>query len=395
MPKPTLLILNQMATPLTWEFAEDWARDVGPVALLTGCPHASRAGCGNGINVASAPAYVRGRLFAGTLSWLAYVLRALRWIWRFPSATPVLLFTSPPILPWIGWILHRLRGQPYAVVVHDIYPDVLVRLGRLPEHGIIARAWRQLNQVAYEEAQLVITLGARMAKLLRSTFDPAKTRSGAIAIAPPWADTSAIRPLPKSENWFAIEHQQIGKTTVMYSGNIGFSHDVETLLGAAGEMRKDSRFHFIVIGSGPKWELVPAAVRERELTNVTVLPWQTEEAFPYSIASADIALIPLDSRVAGMSLPSRAYSFMAAGVPLLVSSARGGDLSDLLSTFAIGWEVAPDDPQAIARLLASLSPEELTQRKTESRRAAECIGSRQNSVAMVKLLADAFHLESR
>src|SRR5439155_7111250 len=109
------------------------------------------------------------------------------------------------------------------------------------------------------------------------------TKSGRIAIAPLWVDTVALRPLAKAENWFAVEHQQVGKITVMYSGNIGFSHDVEALLAAAGQMRNDTTFHFIIIGSGPKWQRVVDAVRERSFSNVTVLPWQPEETFPYSV----------------------------------------------------------------------------------------------------------------
>ena len=387
---PTLLVLNQMATPLTWQFAEDWARTVGPVELLTGHRDALRLASVNGVSVVAAPPYVRGSLFAGTLSWLAYAWHAARWIWRFPPDTRVLFYTSPPILPWLGPVLQRLRGQRYAVMVHDIYPDVLVRLGKLRKSSLLVRTWRQLNRRSYERADLVMTLGARMAELLGNTFDATKTKSGRIAIAPLWVDTVALRPVVKSENWFAVEHQQSGKITVMYSGNIGFSHDVESLLAAAGEMRNDARFHFVIIGSGPKWQSVVDAVRKRSLSNVTVLPWQPEEAFPYSVAAADIAVIPLDASVAGMSLPSRAYSFMAAGVPLLISSAPGGDLDDLLSRFELGWKVAAADSAAIVRVLESVSADELAYRKKESRRAAETIGSRQNSASMVKLLADAF-----
>jgi glycosyltransferase involved in cell wall biosynthesis len=377
-----------MAGPLTWQFAEDFAERVGPVALLTGHPDTLKKKSTETVRLSRAAVQSKGGFGARVLSWVVYWMQAAVWVCRSPRQTPLLVFSTPPILPWLALLFRILRGQRYAVMVHDVYPDVLVRLGRFSGANPLVRAWRALNCRAYERAELVMTLGPHMAELLREAFDPAQTAHGRVEVIPPWADTEEIRPLPKAENWFAQQHGQAGKLTVMYSGNMGFSHDVDTMIETAERLREESGIHFMFIGLGPQWHVLTNRLRERALPNATLLPWQPEEVLPYSLATADVAFVSLREELAGTMLPSKAFSFMAAGVPLVVSAGEEGELPELVTRFGVGWKIPQGDAEAMAALLVRLREgDELAPARSASRRAAEQIGSRKNSHAMAALLA--------
>lgn len=351
---PMLLILNQMAGPITWELAEDLGDQLGPVALLTGHPDTLAKGSGAAVQLWAAAPYQRGSFPRRALSWLRYLLQALLWLRRWPASTPLLLFSNPPMLVWLGWLLRLVRGQRYAVMVHDIYPDVLVRLAGFDEGHPLVQAWRWLNRRAYQRAELVLTLSEGMAATLARQFDPGRTAAGRLAIAYPWADASRIRPLAKADNPFAQAHGQVDKLTVMYAGNMGLAHDIETMLAVAERVQDLPDVHFMFIGAGPKWSLVQETIQARGLDNVTLLPWQPENSLPEQLATGEIGLVALEQEAQGLAVPSKALYYLAAGAALLGLSAAGSDLDTITVRDGCGLVVAPGEVDGLEAALRGL-----------------------------------------
>ena len=73
-----------------------------------------------------------------------------------------------------------------------------------------------------------------------------------IVVVPTWVDAEQIKPLPKEQNWFAVQHGQMGKLTVLYSGNLGLSHGLDTVVAAARELGSRPDVHFMIIGQRPE-----------------------------------------------------------------------------------------------------------------------------------------------
>lgn len=382
---PALLILNQMAGPMTWELAEDLGKALGSVALLTGHPDTLAKGSTLAVQLLTAAPYQRDSYARRALSWLRYLWQAFVWLWHWPAATPLLLFSNPPLLLWLGYLMRRLRGQRYTVMVHDIFPDPLVRLDILSECHPVTHIWRRLNRLAYERADVVMTLGECMAANLAKQFDPARTRAGRVEVIYPWADTNVIRPIPKEDNWVALQHGQVGKLTVMYSGNMGVSHDIETMLAAAQRLQDVPEIHFMFIGAGPKWQLVEETIRTQHLANVTLLPWQPEAALSYLLAMADVGLVSLDVGAHGLSVPSKTCYMMAAGVALLGLSKRPSDLRMMIEEHQCGINVKPGDVDGFVQAVLRYRDDEsfLSRCREAARLAAERVFSRQVNVARV------------
>jgi glycosyltransferase involved in cell wall biosynthesis len=336
---------------MTWELAQDLSRHLGPIALLTGHPETLAKGSQGSVTLYSSVPYNRATSLSRGLTWLIYLGHACLWLQRWPGHLPCILFSNPPLLPWLGYVLRRWRHRPYAVMVHDIYPDVLVRLKGLAENSLMTRLWRWLNRVSYEAADGVMTLGDCMAATLAGQFDPARTKAGRLEVVHPWADSAQLRPLPKAENWFARSHAQAGKLTVMYSGNMGMGHDIETMLNASRRLRCARDLHFMFIGAGPKWQIVADYLRQEAPANVTLLPWQPEAVVPFSLATADVALVSLEAGAEGLAFPSKALSAMAAGSALLGLSNTPSDLQILIEQFHCGLNIKPGDVEGLVKAI--------------------------------------------
>jgi colanic acid biosynthesis glycosyl transferase WcaI len=379
-----------MCGRLAWETAEDVARLIGPVAVLTGQADTLARGSTSLVELHAATPHVQRKGNAARLwSWLRYWWRAFFWLFRWSRKTPVLYFTNPPILPWLGWFHRLLRGQRYAVIVYDIYPDFLVKLGTIRRRGLIARLWRWFNRRAFLRAEAVITLGSHMAANLGRQFDATQTPAGKIFAIYPWADTDELRPLPKAENPFASEHGQVDKLTVMYSGNMGIGHDLGSMLSTAERMQSQPDVSFMFIGGGPRASSVREQIKDRQLTNAIYLDLVPEEQLRYSLSTADVALVSLEDNVAGLAVPSKAFSFLAVGAPLLVICSEACELADIVRQYNCGWVVSSGDVEGLHQSLSDIAAGkyDLAAMKERSRSAAEQIGSRKNSAEIYTALA--------
>jgi len=370
---------------MTWELAQDLSRQLGPIALLTGHPETLAKGSQGPITLFPSVPYNRATSLSRGLTWLMYLGHAFIWLQRWPGHIPCLLFSNPPPLPWLGYVLRRWRHRPYAVMIHDIYPDVLVRLKGLSENSLMTRVWRWLNRLSYEAADGVMTLGDCMAATLAGQFDPTRTKAGRLEIVHPWADTAWLRPMPKEDNWFARSQVQVGKLTVMYSGNMGMGHDIETMLNAARRLRPVRDIHFMFIGAGPKWQIVADYLRQEAPANVTLLPWQPEAVIPFSLAMADVAMVSLESGAEGLAFPSKALAAMAAGSALLGLSNTPSDLQVLIEQFHCGLNIKPGDVEGLVQAILTFRDDKsfLPQCRRTARLLAETTFARSRNVQKV------------
>ncbi|MCC7087451.1 MAG: glycosyltransferase family 4 protein [Pirellulales bacterium] len=388
------MVLNQMCGRLAWETAEDIARQFGPVAMLTGQIDTLERGSTPLIALhASSPHVQRKGSVARLWSWLRFWWRSLFWLFRWSRTTPALYFTNPPILPWVGWIHRLLRGQRYAVIFYDIYPDYLVNLGALRPRGFIASIWRWLNRRTLHRAEAVITLGAHMAEHLARQFNDNRPGPRKIIAVYPWANTDELRPLPKAENPFARAHGQADKLTIMYSGNMGIGHDLDSMLAAAERMQPLTAMHFMFIGGGPRSIEVRNQLSERRLANASFLDLVPEDQLRYSLSTADVALVSLENTVAGLAVPSKAFTFLSVGAPLVVICSQACELLDIVREYQCGWIVTPGNVDQLCDLLTGIASGkyDLAAMKMRARHAAEQIGSRRNTSEIVAALDPLFY----
>lgn len=382
LPKhPRVIFLNQMAGPLFRELSEDISKEWTPSLLITGHPDTLRAPRIGSLRIVGAPAYRTESNTVRFMSWLRYTFCALVQCWRQPRSALLFLVSNPPILGIVGYLSKRLRGQRYVFLIHDIYPDVLINFGVLKESGLIARLWERMNRLIYENAEVVFTIGNKMAETLGQKYDYSKTLPGDVVVIPNWADTDWIRPISKEKNDFAKRYGQVGKLTVMYSGKLGETHDVETILAAAKELKEDDFISFMIIGEGPKMKLALETRLQNGLDNLTVLPFQSEDTLPFSLPTGDIFIVTLDKGCAGLSVPSKTYYAMAAGAALIGLCDVDSEVAHIIYEHNCGIVVAPGDVEAMVSAILALASDEskLNGYRANSRSAAEKFYSRRNT----------------
>jgi len=378
-----------MAGPLFRELAEGLSESfIEDSELYTGHPDTLRIGSKvPKLKISAGPVYNRRSYLTRFLSWLAYSF-CVFWRLLFVSKTSAIFVVSnPPILGPVVWLICKLRGLPYAVLIYDIHPDTLIKFGPLKEKSLITRLWRKMNKVTWSSAAAVYTIGPIMAKRLMKQFDVTQTRLGEIAVIPPWADTDKIRPIEKDKNPFTQKFKQENKKTILYSGNMGISHDIDNMLLAAKILRNEKGLNFLFIGEGAKWQTAVDFVKENNLDNIQVHPFLPEEDLRFSMALADISLVALDKGAEGLMVPSKVYYYMAAGSVIIGICQGENDLRETVEGAGCGFIIPPGEPEMLAEKILSLiaKPDSLIEMGQKSRNMSELKYSRTACIEELKV----------
>lgn len=362
--KNRLMVINQSYSHQFQVLMERLTVIYGDCTLLTGTPYPTDCSY---MKLVKGPEYRRISLRSRALSWIYFVLFSLARLLFCCHPRLLLITTNPPFLPHLGWLIDKLRRIPYILLFLDIYPDHIVKQGWLSESGLIAKIWRCANRHAMRRASAVITIGEGMKSILQQQAEDVH-----IVVIPFWADTDFIQPIPKDGNPFARKHGQVGKVTILYSGNIGKTHGVEILVDAAAMLQDLANARVLIIGEGLGLNDIHRRATELNVSNLSFLPLQPWDRVPQSLATGDIAVVLQAPGTEHLSVPSKTYSLMAAGCAIVACTTHRSDLAILVTKHDIGLVVPSNDKVALASTLRRLilDPELLASMREHARTVA-------------------------
>ena len=295
------------------------------------------------------PERIRGRVVNSLLFCLRTLLRLLRQCRR----GDLLLFTTEPAyLPIVGWLCHLLTRAPYVVLVYDLYPDIAISLGVVAADHPVARLWRFLQAGSFMAASEIVVLSTTMQDHLRKNYPDLLTP---ITVIPSWADPSAITPIPKQQNRFVQTHGLGEGFTVLYSGNQGRCHDLDTLLEAARLLRHESTIRVLIVGGGAQHRFLVEQVEAWRLQNVFFLPYQDVKDLPELLAAGDLAIVSLREAAEGQVAPSKLYGHLAAACPVAAICAPHSYLRTEIARAGCGGAFASGEAQSLADFIRSLA----------------------------------------
>src|SRR5208283_2241686 len=102
------------------------------------------------------------------------------------------------LLLWFARAVGALRRLPVVLIIHDVYPQIVVALGRFHETSPLNRAWRILNRWAYRGAARIIVLDEAMAGVIRAELPPPQRQK--VTVISNWSDGNVIRPVPRQSH---------------------------------------------------------------------------------------------------------------------------------------------------------------------------------------------------
>jgi colanic acid biosynthesis glycosyl transferase WcaI len=256
---------------------------------------------------------------------------------------------SPPLpLALTATGLKIARGMPFILNVQDLFPQNAIDLGLLKNRFLI-RLFEALEKYVYQlGCRITVHSSGNRAHIIGRGADPEF-----VSVCPNWIDTNFLVPGPR-QNDFSREHGLDGRFVASFAGVLGYSQDIDVILGAAEIVQSVADLLFLIVGDGVERSRLEAKAKEMKLNNVRFLPMQPRSKYCDILHASDVCLVTLRKEVKTPVVPSKILSAMAAARPVIASLNIDGDARELIENAGCGFVGPAGDPQVLATAILDL-----------------------------------------
>ncbi|MDA9233492.1 glycosyltransferase family 4 protein [Flavobacteriaceae bacterium] len=242
----------------------------------------------------------------------------------FLKRPDVILTPSPPLTSGLlAILLAKLKGAKTIYNVQEIYPDLLINLGHL-KNTFLTNFLKSLERFVYNSSTAVTTIDKQFYNIIK----PRIKQKSSLHIIPNFVDTDLY--VTESSTKLPAEFlSKPGYVNMLYAGNIGLAQEWDLVLNVAKEIRNES-ITIWIIGEGVKKEYVNSQIEKYNLSNIKLLPYQDRKFMPAINLFADFHFITMDKSMENEGFPSKVYSIMASGRPMVVVSSKNTPICTFL-----------------------------------------------------------------
>jgi len=260
----------------------------------------------------------------------------------------VIVLSTPPFIAIHGVILKVFKNCKVIYNIQDLFPELAVQLNKLKNETFIS-VLKSLSRYIIGKMDRIVVVGEYMEKKIKKEIIKDCKIGQQISIIHNWADGKEIKVIDNNDksNYFKKEWGLENKFVVLYSGNIGYLHEFDTIIDAADSLQKKGHndILFVFVGEGIKKEYIKNEINKRELNNFLFFPYQPRENLTYSLGLADVSLVTLEKGFEGMVVPSKIYGILASGRPVIGIVGEYSEITDIIRRAKCGKVVQIGDAQ--------------------------------------------------
>lgn len=224
--------------------------------------------------------------------------------------------STPPTQGALAALIKKYKRVPFVYNLQDIFPDSLAGTGLAKKGGILWKIGRVIENFTYRNADKIIVISEDFKKNIMAKGVPEEK----IVVIYNWVDQNAVVDIPRSENvLFDRYGLDRSKFYITYNGNIGLTQNMDMLLEVAKALESNEDIQFVLVGNGAYLEEVKRIIAERNVQNVTLLPFQPYEEISHVFSLGDVSLVISKPGVGANSVPSKTWSIMSASRPVLAN----------------------------------------------------------------------------
>ena len=280
------------------------------------------------------------------INYFSFTFMVLLHLAKMAKYRAIVVYSNPPILPWVASWAKALFGTKLVFVTYDLYPEIGIRTGALREGNMICKLMDHINKCVYRRADAVVALSDEMRNFILQNREISADR---VHVIPNWYEDKGALKEDKSGNSFGQETK--GRFVVSYFGNMGTAQDMQTICDAVQLLKDDPNVFFLFAGHGNKLDALRQALKD--VPNGRICDFLHGQDFQDALQISDCALVSLEKGVTGLAVPSKTYSYMMYGIPLVAIM----DESDIVSDAEAGagcW-VRNGESEKLAAMILELA----------------------------------------
>ncbi|PIJ63030.1 glycosyltransferase family 4 protein [Mesotoga sp. H07.pep.5.3] len=274
----------------------------------------------------------------------AIVSRNIRNKLKETNSDVYLSVSNPPSLPVLVGRHARKASSKFIYLVHDLYPDVLAKLGYISESSKVFKYMKRATEEALELADSVVVLGRDVKEYLNNKYGISNDK---IKIIPNWI------PNP-SESLRKIEpFNRDSSFRLVYAGNLGETAEIELLIQAVRKF-DGVDFELYIIGGGKFKNYYEKLTNQLGIKNVTFTGYLEDMQYEEHLSRADGFFVSLKKDLYGISVPSKTYHYLKYRKPILGLLPENSEIALLIEETNSGIVCSDYNVDALADSIKSI-----------------------------------------
>jgi len=294
------------------------------------------------------------------------VVNMLTYSWRVLSCTkglekPDAIIGScvHPFAALSGWWLSRKYKAKFFFEERDLWPQVMIDMGKLKPNSLIAKVLYSLEHFLYSRAQgVIVSMPYGKDYVIGKGVAPEK-----VFWLPNGVDLERFdnpEPIDTTSEISLCFERFRDKFKVIYVGAHGPANGLEVLVETAYLLSASNQeIHFFLVGDGVEKEKLVRMAEEKGLSNISFLPAVPKSQVPSVLAQADLVVHvfrKVETLRYGLS-SNKINEYMASSKPIITAIEAS---NNPIVEAECGIAVEPENPEALAKAIIEIyeMPEE-------------------------------------
>ena len=262
--------------------------------------------------------------------------------------------STPPIQGLKLPIVRLFRKCPVVYNAQDLFPDTLSGTGLAKKGGLLWKIGSWVARVTFNNTDKIIAISE---DIKRTLVEEKGIPADKVVVVYNWVDSDAVVPIAKEENPLFDEFGlSRDKFHVVYAGNLGNAQNINIVVDAAARLRDNEDVEFVVFGSGGLENDIRARIEAEGLKNLRLLPLQPVERVKYVYSLGDVCLVSCKEGLGGSAMPSKTWSILSCGRPVLANFDEG-ELQMILTKNELGVFTKAGDLEGFVEAIRQLASE--------------------------------------
>lgn len=265
----------------------------------------------------------------------------------------VIVYSNPPILPFIAALANLFYGTKIVYVSYDVYPEIAYKTQALSPTSFIGKMMEKINGFVFSRTEKVIALSNDM-KLFLLENRPLLNKKQ-VEVIPNWYEDKKDREREiKTGNSKFKELKAEKNLVISYFGNMGVCQDLNTLIDAMRSLKNENSIKFMFAGHGNKMSMLKEAVEKEKMKNVYIFDFLHGNDYQEALEISDVFIVSLEKGLSGLAVPSKTYSYMMAGKPVIAIMDQETDIAKELTRYNAGYSVEVGDNKKLVEAIYNL-----------------------------------------
>ncbi|MFL2145244.1 glycosyltransferase family 4 protein [Desemzia sp. FAM 24101] len=287
------------------------------------------------------------------INYFSFTFSVFLHMWSIKNYHSIIVYSNPPVLPFVAALANLFFGTKIIYVSYDVYPEIAYKTNTLSPTSFIGKIMEKMNAFVFSRTEKVVALSNDMKSFLLENRP--SLNENQVKVIPNWYEDKQSKEKKvtnKSSKFRGIKSEK--NLVVSYFGNMGVCQDLSTLIDAMRTLKNENNIKFMFAGHGNKLDMLKETVDKEKMDNVYIFDFLHGDEYQEALEMSDVFIVSLEKGLSGLAVPSKTYSYMMAGKPVIAVMDQDTDIAKELKKYNAGYSIEVGNNKKLVEALYNL-----------------------------------------